>query len=400
MINNDNKKEKKNRNLKIVRFVFFIFLIFIASGISVVVWDKYVFPRLRADSFFKKFSFVKKGTESTMVINKTEQVTVSEEQDISKFTGKSAASVVEIVSKKKSGKETASIGGKAEKIGSGLIVTADGLVVTFSDALLSKDAQFKIFTSDGKSFGGRLVFSDPYSGISFLKIDDASNLPVAEFISPQDIKVGSKIIVIGKNGFGVESSFRLGILSENNKVFSAGGTIASSEKLQGVFMIDANLDYSGKENLSGGAVADYNGNIVGILGMRKEDQENRYFVISADIVQSILSRFIEKGNAERGSLGVYYKLLSKESAFSGENELDRGAMVYSPSGQQGLAVIAGSAAEKAGIRVGDVILNVNGEEVNPSQNLAQLIAKYRTGDTVDLKIMRDGKEMEVKAVLQ
>ncbi len=394
------RKIKRSRSLKTFRFVFFIVLVFVVSGISVILWDKYIFPQLRSHEWFGKLGFVKKSMEDKVIINKTEQVTIDEDQTIAQFQNKSVSSAVEIVSRRKDEKEVIVADRNREKIGSGLIVTADGLVVTYQEAIFAKDAAYKILMTDGKSFDGRLVLADSFSSLALLKIDDVSNLPVAEFIAFQDIKIGSKVVVMGKSGFDAGVSYRLGILSETDESFSIGGPLASSEKLQGVLITDSNFDQNESENLIGSPVIDYNGNAVGLLGMRREDQKWKYFVVPVNIVQSVISQFIEKGEIQRGSLGVYYILLSRENAFAGGEKFDRGAVVYSPSLQQGLAVLSGSAAEKAGIRIMDIILSVNGEEVSADQNLAYLISKYHPGDEVNLKIVRDGKEMEAKAILQ
>lgn len=394
------EKTKKSWNLRIFRFVFFIVFIFIVSGASVVLWDKYIFPRLRANEWFGKLEFVEKGMEGRVVINKTEQVTVNEDQTITQFQSKSTASVVEVVSRKKSDGRILAAEKSKEKIGSGLVVAADGLVATYSEAVFQKDAEYKIFTTEGKSFDARLLLADSFSGLAFLKIDDVSNLSVAEFIAPQDVRVGSKVVAVGKSGFDGEFSYRLGILNEFDKSFSMGGPLASSERMQGALMMDANFDQTGSESLIGCPVVDYNGNVVGLLGMRKEDQAEKFFVVPVDIVRSVVDQFIEKGEIQRGSLGIYYILLSRENAFVSGNSYDKGALVYSPSGQQGLAVLSGSAAEKAGIRIMDIILSVNGEEINPNQSLAFLISKYHPGDEVNLKIVRDEKEMEMKVALQ
>lgn len=394
------EKTKKGWNLRIFRFIFFIVFVFIVSGVSVVLWDKYIFPRLRANEWFGKLEFVEKGMEGRVVINKTEQVTVNEDQTIAQFQNKSTASVVEVVSRKKSDGRILAAEKSKEKIGSGLVVTADGLIATYSEAVFQKDAEYKIFTTEGKSFDARLLLADSFSGLVLLKIDDVSNLSVAEFIAPQDIRVGSKVVAIGKSGFDGEFSYRLGILNEFDKSFSIGGPLASSERMQGTLMMDANFDQTGSESLIGCPVVDYNGNVVGLLGMRKEDQAEKFFVVPVGIARSVVDQFIEKGEVQRGSLGIYYILLSRENTFVSGNSYDKGALVYSPGGQQGLAVLSGSAAEKAGLRIMDIILSVNGEEINPNQNLAFLISKYHPGDGVNLKIVRDGKEMEVKAVLQ
>lgn len=400
MGDNRNKGEKKKKNLKLIRFIFFIVLVFVVSGMSVVLWDKYLFPQLRSHKWLGKLAFIKMGTEDVVVINKTEQVQMNEDQNILHFVDKANSSVAEIISKKKIGKELAVPDKIRQKIGSGFFMTADGLVVTFKEAILTENADYKILAADGKSFDARLLVTDSFSNIALLKINDGSNLPIAEFVAPQDIKIGSKVIVIGKSGFDTEPSYRMGILSEKAKSFSIGGALASSEKLQGVFLLDASLERSDSEKFVGGPVVDYNGNVLGLLGMKKEDQENKYFVIPADLVQSVSDQFIQKGSLERASFGVYYNLLSRENSLSSDNKFEKGALIFSPSLQQGLAVLSGSSAEKAGLRIMDIILSVNGEEVSPNQNLAYLISKYKRGEEITLKILRDGKEMEFKAVLQ
>jgi S1-C subfamily serine protease len=374
-------------------------LIFLFSGISALFWDKYVFPRLRADEWFGRLSLVKKGIEDTLIINKTEQITVNEDQSIAKFIGKPVSATVEIVEERENPtKPAASV--KEEKFSSGVIVTADGLVVSFDGGSFSKEKKYKIFSSDGRAFGGKLLFVDGYTNLAFFKIDGGSNFPTAEFVSKEDIKTGTKIVAIGKNGFDAGNSFKLGILEEFDKNFSLAGKLASSEKMQGALSVDANFSDGDVAGFSGGAAVDFNGNVVGILGAKKEEGSMEFFAIPADVVQEIVGKYIEKGGIERGKLGVYYVLNSKESTSPSDPAAGHGAIVYSASLQQGLAVITGSAAEKAGLRIFDVVLNVDGEEVNADQNLAQLISKRRPGEEVNLKILRDGKEMELKVVLQ
>jgi S1-C subfamily serine protease len=170
--------------------------------------------------------------------------------------------------------------------------------------------------------------------------------------------------------------------------------------LQGVLFADfAGAASTDSKALAGGAVVDQNGNMLGILGESKDDSGVKMFVVPINHLQYVIDQYLGKGKIERATLGVYYVALSKENAYFARNGFDHGALVYSPSGQQGLAVLAGSSADQAGIKVGDIILSVNGDEVNPDQNLAQLISEYKPGDMVSLKIVRDGKEIEVKVSL-
>ena len=390
--------KKRPKKAKIIKFVFFVFLIFVFSGISSIFFDKYILPRLATQEWFKKQAFFKKAMYNVTVINKTEQVTVSENQDISGYTQKSASSVVEIVARQKGDKNVVPVSGQSA---SGVVVTSDGLVASYGDKFFGGiGAEYEVFSQDGKSFGATVAAVDPFTNIVLLKLDEAENLPVAEFIAPEDIKTGMKIAVIGRSGFNVETSLLLGITSEWAKSYSLAGPLASSEKLQGVLL----ADFSGAGNvdsriMTGGAIVDQNGNMLGILGESKEDAGTKIFIVPINHLQYIVDQYLGKEKIERATLGVYYAALSKENAYLARNSFDHGALIYSPSGQQGLAVLTGSPADLAGIKLGDIILSVNGEEVNPDQNLAQLISKYKPGDKIELKVMRDSKEMLVQVIL-
>jgi S1-C subfamily serine protease len=400
-LNNDNSAKKTKKSLKLVRFVFFIIFIFIVSGASLIIIDRYLFPYLATVKWIGKYKFFQKATEKVVMVNKTEQVTVSEDQTVSRYTNKSAASVVEIVSQKKDAKNFSKIGldENSYKVGSGLIVTADGLVVTYKEAIIEDQAKYKVFTDDGLSYEGRLISIDPFTNLAFIKLDGVENLSAASFIAPEDIRVGAKIIVIGKGGNNSQDVFKSGLISLLAQDYSIGGPVPSSEKLQGVFFSDIYLQERGGKDLIGGIVTDFNGDVIGLLGAEKTSEGWQYFIIPVNHIKYLADKFIEQGSVARGKLGLYYLSLTKELAYLGVGS-DHGALVYSPSLQQGLAVISGSSAEKAGIRIMDVIMSVNGDEVNPGQNLALLVSKYKSGDEITFKLLRDGKEMEAKAVLQ
>lgn len=400
-IDTSEKKQKSRKGLRITRFIFFVLLVFVLSGVSLVVINQYLIPRLSTAKWLNKCKFLQKATENVVVVNKTEQVTVSEEQNVSRYSNKSASSVVEIISQKAANAAASKKNNQSApiKFGSGLIATADGLIITYQEAVLSDPAKYQVVTSDGTAYEGRLVFTDPFTNLVFLKIDGAENLSIASFIAPEDIKTGAKIITIGRGESSASVIYKSGLISQLAEGYSLAGPLASSEKLQGVFFSDMAFGNLGDENFVGATVADYNGDIVGILGSQKIDQARQYFIIPVNHIEHIIDEYLANGAVKRGSLGVYYLNIDKENSSLAGNKYDRGALVYSPSLQQGLAVISGSSADKAGLKLLDVILSVNGEEVNPGQNLAFLVSKYKPGDEVTLKVARDGKEMEIKAIL-
>ena len=201
--------KKKSVKSKTARLVFFVVFIFVVSGISSVIFDKYIFPRLATRDGFRERIFFKRAMDNVTVINKTEQVTVIENQNISGYTQKAASSVVEIVAKQKGYNSITSL---SEQSASGVIVASDGLVAGYGDKFFSDaGAEYKVFLQDGKSYAARIAAADPFSNIVLLKLDGAENLPVAEFIAPEDIRTGMKTVVIGRSGFNAEISLRLGI---------------------------------------------------------------------------------------------------------------------------------------------------------------------------------------------
>lgn len=401
MTNSEGKKRiRKNWVRKIVRLVFFVLLVFFLSGASLIIIDRYIFPYLATVKWAGKFDFFKKATQDIVVVNKTEQVTVSEDQTISRYSNESASSVVEILSLKEESKNPGKIKDvNFVKYGSGLVITADGLILTHREAILDEQSKYRIFIQKDKFFDARLVAIDSYTNLVLLKIDGAPSLPVASFIAPEDMKVGMKAVAIGRSGNNFQAIYKAGLVSQYDSDFSLAGALPLSEKLQGVYIADFDMDEEGDEKVVGGAVANYSGNVIGILGVREMSGQKQYFIIPSDCVQELINRYISAGSVKRGVLGIYYFSLSSESAALFGSS-DRGALVYSPSGQQGLAVISGSAAEKAGLKIMDVIMSVAGEEVNSENNLARLVSKHKPGEELTLKVVRVGKETEVKATLQ
>ena len=151
---------------------FLLLLVFFLSGASLIAVDRYLFPYLATVKWAGKYQFFKKATEDVVVVNKTEQITVSEDQTISHYTNGSASSVVEILSYKSESKNPGNIkDANLVKSGSGLIITADGLVLTYREAIFDDQAKYRIFTEKDKSFDAQLVAMDSFTNLALFKID-------------------------------------------------------------------------------------------------------------------------------------------------------------------------------------------------------------------------------------
>lgn len=374
---------------KFIRLLVITIFIFLIGGAGAVFFDFYALPRLSTNPAFSKYEFFKKATENVTVINKTEQVTVKEEDSVNKVAAQAAASVVNIISIS-TGKNT-----PQNEQGTGIIITSDGLVATYRDALIENNADYKVLASNGSNYDAQLLGIDGFTNLAYLKID-ASNLPAIPISNSDDSYPGKKLIVIGNTSGEYQNRFSAGILSNTDKTFNlAGKTLSSSEKLEGVF----ETDFGDQGEYIGGPVVNYNSELVGINGSVTIDNQKKYFQISSNNLRKSMELAMKNELGNRPTLGIYYVPITK--AYSMENNLsrDRGALIYSASGKQGLAIISGSAAEKAGLQINDIIIAVNGQEVNLDNPLSNLLSNYKKGDEVELLIVRAGQEMKVKVKL-
>lgn len=376
---------------KISKKVFVIFAVLLIGGFGGVIADRYIFPYLGSTSLFKKYDFLKKGSENVTVINKTEQVFVKEETSIAKISNQVSSSVVSIVSYPGAEDKGSMIG----KYGTGLIVTSDGLIMAYIDAPNPNSAKYKVIIADGSSYDAEISGQDSYSNLFFLKIS-ASNLPAVSFGNSDDIKSGEKVIAIGTAQNNLNHEYAAGLISNFNPTYNLGGkALSSSEKLEGIFETDLNS----RQEYVGGPVVDYMGQVIGVIGVNFSDNEKDFFVIPSNKISKIVNRAIRKELENNPVLGVYYIPLTKGYALINNSKNDVGALIYSASGQQGLAIIAGSPAQKAGLRLNDIITKVNDQPINAANPFSDLLYQYKKGDLIDLTVIRDEQEVKISVQL-
>lgn len=375
-----------------VKKILLIAGVVVVAGLSGIAADRFIFPHLASKPWFSKSEFLKRSLETTTVINKTEQIFMKEEATVNKITGNNTASIVNIISYSEAPVQAKSNSSSvAPKNSTGVIVTSDGLIMTYAPAINTDASKYKILTSDGGSFDAELAGIDSYSNLAFLKIS-ASNLPTISFANSDDENPGEKIIAIGNDQGDYQNIFSSGLLSSFNTTFNISGkTVSSSEKLEGVFELDIN---SGAI-CEGGPVINYAGQTVGIAGSVLIDGSERPFVIPSNKVKKVIDRAIRKELGQNPALGIYYTPVTRSLAIAKKIPESKGAMIYSPSGQQGLAVIADSPAARSGLRINDIITKVNGEEVSAKNSLSNIIYSYKTGETLEFAVIRDGAEIKL-----
>lgn len=375
----------------------FIAIIIIISGLSGIFADRYLFPYLSSTELFNKYKILKKGTENVTIIDKTEQIYVKEETSVTRIANQTTSSVVNILSysnpdTKKSVKESAPI---FTKNGTGVIVTSDGLLMTHASVIIAENAKYKATLSDGNVYDAELVTIDSYSNLAFLKIN-GSNLPSISFGNSEGFKAGEKIIAIGNSLNRYENIFSLGVLNSFDSYYNLSGkTVSSSEKMEGVFRSDLPRE----EFYVGGPIVDYSGQVIGIVGSVEKNGVPDYFQIPANKVKNVLEKVIRKEWENNAQLGIYFIPLTPSYAMANGTKEENGAMVYSPSGQQGLAILSGSPASVAGLKIFDIITSINGEKIDNNHSLPDMLYKYKKGDEIEAGVIREGAETKTKIKL-
>jgi len=270
-------------------------------------------------------------------------------------------------------------------------VTSDGLIVTYRKAIIENDSEYKVFLFNGNYYDAKLIGVDGFSDLAFLKID-VPNLTAISFGNSSDVRPGKKLVAIG-NSFGeYQNRYAAGLLSNIDKTFNLGGmTVSSSEKLEGVI----EDDFSSKKEYLGGPVIGYSGDLIGIVGSLTINGQEKYFQIPSNIARKTMDLILQNGADTRPFLGAYYIPITKEYSITHGLKRDRGALIYSSSGKQGLAIIAGSPAEEAGLRINDIVVSVNNQGVNLDNPLSNVISQYKKGEKIELTVDRNGEEMKI-----
>ncbi|MBP9751287.1 MAG: trypsin-like peptidase domain-containing protein [Candidatus Moranbacteria bacterium] len=386
------------KTLRIGLIVIFVFLI---GGVGGLFVRERIVPSLLA-SFpsLSRVPMFQNIAGNVTVIEKTEQLVVREDASVDAIVSQPSTAVVNIIASE-AGKETAALF-QPGKSRTGVLLTNDGLIVTygnpFADFRPAKEVLiYRALLFDGTSHEAKLIGEDPLTDLSFFRID-GGNFPAIALADSDDSRPGTKLVAIGNSFEEYQNRFSIGVLSHRNKTFNLSGkTVASTEKWEGVL----EMDLANAGEYVGGPAVNFRSEMVGLFGNQTIDGKETSFLLPSNTVRDALRLATEGALDKRPSLGAYYLTLTKASAFgSGAEARDRGALIYSPSGRTGLAVLSGSSAEEAGLRVGDVITMVGGREVNLDNPLSVALGRFRKGDMAELTVVRSGKEILVSVTLE
>ncbi|MCL1048689.1 DegQ family serine endoprotease [Shewanella abyssi] len=267
-------------------------------------------------------------------------------------------------------------------LGSGVIIDAEeGYIVTNNHVIEGAD-EILIGLSDGREIEAKLIGTDAESDIALLQID-AKNLTALKRADSDKLRVGDFAVAIG-NPFGLGQTVTSGIVS------AMGRSGLGIEMLENFIQTDAAIN-SGN---SGGALVNLNGDLIGIntaIVAPGGGNVGIGFAIPSNMVNNLVEQIIEHGEVRRGVLGVLGQDLTSELAKAFGIETQHGGFINE--------VMPDSAADKAGIKVGDIIVSVNGRKIKSFQELRAKVATMGAGSKVEFGLIRDGDEESVTAIL-
>lgn len=279
--------------------------------------------------------------------------------------------------------------------GTGVIVTPDGYILT-NKHVINGASKVTVILDDGTTYEDvEVVTTDPLNDIAFLKIEDVSDLTAATLGDSKTISVGQQVIAIGNALGEYQNTVTAGIVSGTGRsVTASDGTGYNTETLSDMIQTDAAIN-SGN---SGGPLVNAAGEVIGINTATSTTAENMGFAIPISSVKGMLAQLIESGKAERTYLGVYSVEITPEVAKSYNLPVSTGAYLYSPSSYS--AIVNNSPASKAGLKDKDIVTAINGVKIGAAGSLSSLIGEYKPGDTVQLTVIREGKEIAVNVTLE
>ena len=261
--------------------------------------------------------------------------------------------------------------------GSGVFIRPDGFMVT-NNHVIEGASKIEVTLNNNKTFEAQLIGTDPATDVALIKID-AQGLPVVPFGDSDNLRLGEWVLAIG-SPYDLRSTITAGIVSAKGR---------SMPNYDGEFKIESFIQTDAAVNPgnSGGALVDKAGNLVGIntaIVSQTGSYTGYSFAIPSNIVRKIVSDLIDFGSVRRAMLGVTMRPM--------DDKLAKELKLSSPNGVYIVEVLKGSAADEAGIKVGDVIVAVDSVKVRNASAVQEQVNRFHPGDRTTVTVLRDGKE--------
>jgi S1-C subfamily serine protease len=279
--------------------------------------------------------------------------------------------------------------------GTGFIISSDGLILTNKHVVSIEGAQYTVLTNDEQKYPATVLATDPVQDVAILKIDK-TGLPTVKLGDSDAIQIGQTAIAIGNALGEFRNTVSVGVVSGLKRSITAGGIAGGGEEaLEDVIQTDVAINPGN----SGGPLLNSSGEVVGVNVAMASGAENIGFALPVNIIKRDIDQVIKTGKISYPFLGIRYTIITPALKDEQKLPVDYGALIVKGTGDNEPAIVAGSPAEKAGLKEGDIILEAGGKKIDKDNTLDKIIQGHNIGDALSVKILRDGKEMNLNVAL-
>lgn len=274
-----------------------------------------------------------------------------------------------------------------QDIGSGFVVSQDGLIVTNKHVVADTSASYRIFTKENKLYEVEKIYRDPANDLAILKVNaPEGELKPVELGESSQLRVGQFVIAIGTALGEFRNTVTTGVISGLGRGIVAGSPFEGAENLENVIQTDAAINPGN----SGGPLINSAAQVIGVNVAIASGAQNIGFALPINLVKESLDNFNKTGQFSRPYLGVRYRMIDRQEAIA--KDWVEGAGI--------VEVVANSPAEQDGLKPGDIIVKIDDENLGEKSNLARIISRKKVGDEVKVTLWRDGEEKTFKIVLK
>jgi S1-C subfamily serine protease len=258
---------------------------------------------------------------------------------------------------------------------------------------LRDDVDYTVLTNDGQSFPARVLARDPFQDLAVIKIEEKKPFPTIKLGDSDRLQIGQTVIAIGNVLGEFQNSVSVGVISGLGRTITASGG-GLVETLEDVIQTDAAIN----QGNSGGPLLNLKGEVIGINTAMVVGGENIGFALPINKAKKAIEQVKTLGKIVYPFLGVRYVLINEKIQKENNLPVNYGAWIVRSRFDEP-AIFPGSAAQIAGLREGDIILEVNREKITTKNSLAKIIMGYNPGDKVVLKILRGKEEKNIQVIL-
>lgn len=371
-------KEKNKSNIGIIASAVFLSIVFgFLSGAVTSIFFYSQFNNYSRETSFKLFPEIEEKEKE-----ENYQSQSSQEELIIKVVKEVSPAVVSIMKGEREG-------------GTGFIVSEDGMILTNKHVVFDEEAEYTVFTNDGRRFSAKVLARDPIQDLAIIKIEQENLQPfsVMKLGDSDKLESGQTVIAIGNALGEFRNTVSVGVISGlGRKITASGGSFV--EILEDIIQTDAAIN---KGN-SGGPLLNLRGEVIGINTAMAVNAQSIGFAIPINKAKKDIEQVKTIGKIVYPFLGIRYILVNEKVKQEYDLSTDYGALIV--DGEPGNSAIwPDSPAEKAGLQEGDIVLGFDDEKITFENSLAKIIMRYNPGDEVVLKVLRDEQEFYIDIVL-